>query len=194
MKIVLFGDSLTFGYGVWPKDNIENLLKKHYKNIEFVNSGMNGDTTREAVIRFQKDVLIHNPDVVTFMFGSNDSAMGDGPYRTLFEYRANIELMIEKLKCKNKKCEMIFITPPPVDDFVFMPWTYNDRLEPYCETLRQIAQKHNAYLSDLNFHFNSLQNLPQYLQEDGCHLSEKGYAEFFECLKNTIDKVLETQK
>ncbi len=189
MKVVLFGDSLTFGYGVWPKDNIEHLLKNCYKDTEFINSGVNGDTTREAAERFENDVLKFNPDIVTFLFGSNDSAMGEGAYRTLYEYRLNLQAMVEEIRLKNKDCKIIMITPPPVDDTVFMPWTYNDRLAPYCSTVREISYEYNTYLADFNKHLSGIEDLTLYLQEDGCHLSEKGYVEFFNCLKGVLDTI-----
>ena len=71
-KIVMFGDSLTFGYGVLKKDSIEYLLKN--KGYDIINSGVNGDNTRNALARIEKDVLFYDCDIVTILFGSNDSA------------------------------------------------------------------------------------------------------------------------
>jgi Lysophospholipase L1 and related esterases len=188
MKLLLFGDSLTFGYGVWEKDNIENLIKSAHPQWQVINKGVNGDTTREALDRFEADVLSKNPDAVTFLFGTNDSAMGDGPYRTVYEYNLNMEIMTEHLLLKNKDVKIIYITPPPVDETVFMPWTYNDRLAPYCDKCRKLAEKYNCILIDLNSYLTILaeNNIDEYLQEDGCHLSEKGYLAFFDCLESTL--------
>jgi len=191
MKLLLFGDSLTFGYGVWEKDNIETLIKSAYPQWQIINKGVNGDTTREALDRFEADVLSYNPDAVTFLFGSNDSAMGDGPYRTVYEYNLNMEIMTEQLLLKNKNIKIIYITPPPVDETVFMPWTYNDRLAPYCGACRKLAEKYNGILVDFNQYFTLLaeNNIAQYLQEDGCHLSEKGYLALFDCLDAALKTV-----
>lgn len=188
MKFLLFGDSLTFGYGVWEKDNIETLIKSAYPQWDIINKGVNGDTTREALERFEADVLNNNPDVVTFLFGSNDSAMGEGPYRTVYEYNLNIEIMTEQLRLKNKNAKILYITPPPVDETVFMPWTYNDRIAPYCNACRKLAVKYSGTLVDFNQYLTNLgaNNIAQYLQEDGCHLSEKGYLAFFDCLNETL--------
>ncbi|MGL4790156.1 MAG: SGNH/GDSL hydrolase family protein [Anaerotignaceae bacterium] len=193
MKLLLFGDSLTFGYGVWEKDNIESLLKKEYPNLTIINKGINGNTTREAVERFERDVLSHNPHIITFLFGSNDSAMGDNCYRTLYEYNLNFEIMLEQLMAKNKNCKIILITPPPVDDTVFMPWNYNSRLLPYVENCINLSKKYNTYLIDINTHFKNAKNLEECLQEDGCHFSEQGYLLFFSHIKNTLDKILGEQ-
>ncbi|MDD3570627.1 MAG: GDSL-type esterase/lipase family protein [Lachnospiraceae bacterium] len=188
MKLLLFGDSLTFGYGVWKKDNIETLIKSAYPQWDIINKGVNGDTTREALERFEEDVLNNNPDVITFLFGSNDSAMGEGPYRTVYEYKLNMEKMTEMLLLKNKNAKIIYITPPPVDETVFMPWTYNDRLEPYCNACHNLAEKYNGILVDFNQYLTNLggKNIAEYLQEDGCHLSEKGYLAFFHYLNMAL--------
>lgn len=196
MKLLLFGDSLTFGYGVWEKDNIETLLKSAYPQWDIINKGVNGDTTREALERFEADVLNNNPDVVTFLFGSNDSAMGEGPYRTVYEYNLNMEIMTEQLLLKNKSAKIIYITPPPVDETIFMPWTYNKRLEPYCNACRKLAEKYNGILADFNQYLTHLggNSIDQYLQEDGCHLSEKGYLAFFECINGVLKTLSEEMK
>ena len=193
MKLLLFGDSLTFGYGVWEKDNIETLIKSAYPQWDIINKGVNGDTTREALDRFETDVLNNNPDVVTFLFGSNDSAIGEGPYRTVYEYNLNMEIMTEQLMLKNKNVKILYITPPPVDETVFMPWTYNHRIAPYCNACHKLAEKYNGILVDFNQYLTDLgkNNIAQFLQEDGCHLSEKGYVAFFDCLNDSLKTLCE---
>ncbi len=187
MKLILFGDSLTYGYGVSSNENIETLIKNAYPSWKVINKGINGDSTRDARKRFERDVASLKPDIVTFLFGSNDSAMGEG-YITLYEYNINLEMMIEKLKLINPKCKIIMITPPPVDDTVFMPYNYNERLEPYVENCRNLAKKHNLVLADFNLHLKEVikNGIDEYLQEDGEHLSKKGYIEFFKCIEKSL--------
>ena len=193
MNVVLFGDSLTFGYGVWPKDNLESLLKAACPAWNIINSGVNGDTTREAAERFSADVLSHQPDLVTFLFGSNDSAMGEGPYRTLTEFQQNYQTMLETLKQQCPQCQILLITPPPVDETVFMPWNYNDRIVPYVEACRTLAKKHQTLLADFHAALchlagKGLQQLEIYVQEDGCHLSESGYLVLRDCILDALKK------
>lgn len=70
--IVCFGDSLTYGHGCdfatesWPA-----LLQKRVC-IPVINSGVNDNTTADAVLRYKTDVLDHNPAIVIFDFGGND--------------------------------------------------------------------------------------------------------------------------
>ena len=70
--IVCFGDSLTYGHGAdsatesWP-----SLLQKRV-NIPVINSGRDDDTTADGLLRFEEDVLSHNPAAVIIDFGGND--------------------------------------------------------------------------------------------------------------------------
>ena len=177
MRVVLFGDSLTFGYGVWPKDNLASLLQQARPQWEILNRGVNGDTTREAEERFEADVLSCHPDLVTFFFGSNDSAPREGNYRTLVEFTNRYGRMMDQLKAAFPNAKAMIITPPPVDETVFMPWNENRRLIPYCQACRTLAKERHLLLADF---WNTMQeasqgNLAPFLQEDGCHLSERGY-------------------
>lgn len=190
-NLVMFGDSLTYGYGVYKKDSVAALLQNSFENLNIINSGVNGDTTREAVLRLKKDVLDCNPDIVTILFGSNDCAPSEYSYVTVFEFEKNLDIIIKSIYSKNSKAEIILITPPPVDETVFMPWTTNKRLLPYCEAIRKKADEYSCRLCDFNVYLTQKSNgeLESFLQEDGCHLSEKGYICFFDCLSDIIKKI-----
>ena len=74
MKIVAFGDSITEGRtGVAPEDNwllkLDHLLE--HKHV-LINSGHGGNSAREAMMRYEKDVLLHDPDLVLLEFGGNN--------------------------------------------------------------------------------------------------------------------------
>jgi len=191
MNIVLFGDSLTFGYGVYKKDSISSLLQNRFPQDNIINSGINGDTTREAVKRLFDDVLRNEPDIVTILYGSNDCAPSDYGYRTIVEFENNLDIIISRIREISPKTEIIMITPPPVDETVFMPWTTNKRIEPYCQMIKEKAKEYDCIFLDFNkiFSEESKDNLEEYLQEDGCHLSEKGYICFYESLYPIIEKL-----
>ena len=79
VKIVCFGDSITGiyyhsgGRRAWP-EMLGIALKQIYPNSKatIVNSGLSDDSTIRALARFERDVLVHQPDVVVVMFGMND--------------------------------------------------------------------------------------------------------------------------
>lgn len=190
-KIVMFGDSLTFGYGVYAKDSITSLIEQK-TGIKTINSGLNGDTTRGAIKRMAKDVLAHNADIVTLLFGSNDCAPSDFYYVTPYEFEQNMRKIIEGIEYSNPKTQVVLITIPPVDDTVFMPYTTNSRIVPYNDIIRKIAEEKYLPLCDLSAHmlFVSDGNTDEYLQEDGSHLTEKAYLAFCDCLYDTLKNLL----
>ncbi|NCB42216.1 MAG: arylesterase [Clostridia bacterium] len=76
MKIICIGDSLTRGYGVLPSETWVALLNKS-KKAEFINKGINGDTSGGMLARFQKDVIDEKPEMVLIMGGVNDLITGN---------------------------------------------------------------------------------------------------------------------
>ena len=105
--IVAFGDSITFGYGVSKKctytRRLESFLPQCYPSVNWKieNSGVNGDTTREALERIQKDVLDYHPNIVFILFGSNDSCLLEDQYRTPYEYEKNLCSIVEQIQNHN---------------------------------------------------------------------------------------------
>lgn len=120
ITIVAFGDSVT--HGAFDADEIDydavyhNLLKKkiigvkNYVPVNVINAGIGGSTAKIGVQRIDKQVLCHNPDLVTVCFGLNDV---NG---TLEEYLNSLSIIFEK--CKNAGAEVIFLTPNMLNTYV----------------------------------------------------------------------------
>ena len=77
MKIVCLGDSLTYGYGVPRKDTWISLLNKRGTD-NYINKGINGDTSGGMLARFNSDVVEEKPKMVFIMGGINDFILGSG--------------------------------------------------------------------------------------------------------------------
>lgn len=75
VKIVAIGDSITYGYPYAPALSWFNLAAERFR-LEYVNQGINGDTTDGMLSRFDRDVLRHKPSHVIIMGGSNDAYGG----------------------------------------------------------------------------------------------------------------------
>lgn len=71
MKVVFFGDSLTWGgYG----GDYVGAIRKHVGDKhEIINAGVGGNTVVNLVRRLGEDVLAHEPDKVFIMIGGNDA-------------------------------------------------------------------------------------------------------------------------
>ena len=73
--IICFGDSLTFGTGAVPGMDYPSQLSKMISK-PVINAGVPGDTTANALIRLQRDVLSRSPDMVLVTLGGNDLKNG----------------------------------------------------------------------------------------------------------------------
>ena len=70
-NIICLGDSITYGYGANPGEDYPSYLAKTI-NFPVINSGIDGDTTAEALKRLKSDVLERDPFLVIIEFGGND--------------------------------------------------------------------------------------------------------------------------
>ncbi|WP_195988717.1 GDSL-type esterase/lipase family protein [Clostridium sp. D53t1_180928_C8] len=104
-KYVFLGDSLIYGYGVKPKDNWVYKLKTTY-NLNICNKGVNGSTSTDMLVRFQRDVLDSFPNTLFLMAGTNDLLSN----RNVSSIIANIDLMIKDALSNNIK---VLIGIPP---------------------------------------------------------------------------------
>ena len=86
-----FGDSLTAMSG-WPQDVATQL------NMHLVNSGVGGNTTADALKRFDSDVASKDPDIVLIAFGTNDFVResAKGSRLSTDQFRENLETIAEK--------------------------------------------------------------------------------------------------
>lgn len=191
-----FGDSLTYGYGVLDGisfmdrfKSLSNIFTNHTFNV--VNSGINGDTTREALKRIHRDVIDHNPDIITILFGSNDSALNEYQHRAIAEFELNIKEIVKIIK-ENTEAKIIFITPPPLIEDELFPFTTNKAVTAYSDVIKKTASESGSLLIDFNAIMKDTANdgLESYLQFDGLHLSDKGYDLLYSLILNEFKKII----
>jgi len=80
-KILAFGDSSTFGWGVSPQSSYAEVLDALLPNASVINLGVNGYTSYQGYKAFQKYVPQLNPSVAIVSFNFNDRRYvlpGDG--------------------------------------------------------------------------------------------------------------------
>lgn len=180
-RIVFAGDSVTdmgstnpVGEGLFENVGhgyvrvVENMLAACYPEvfIRVTNSGISGNTSRDLLARFDRDVVDLKPDWVSICIGINDvwrqfdsPAMPD--HHVLpEEYRSNVETMILKVKDSVKG---IFILSP-----YYMEPNREDamraRMDEYVQICRELAEKHGCVFVDF-----------QKLYEDYCKIRHSCY-------------------
>jgi lysophospholipase L1-like esterase len=71
MKIVCIGDSNVNGFPYRQSQCWVSLFQKQTGHT-VINQGMNGNTSRDVLERFDADVLAHKPDAAVILAGAND--------------------------------------------------------------------------------------------------------------------------
>ena len=209
-RLVALGDSLTYGYGVLSHVAFPSRLaaelpaKRPETNWKIYNRGINGETTREAKQRLDGSVLRLKPHICTILLGSNDSALNEGQYRTLWEYEMNLRFMIEQLMAQkhgddfnNRCCLPVLITPPSVVDTDFYPFTTTDRLEKFRDIVLKLAEEYKLPVLDIFKTFTDIHKNEGFdaydalFQFDGVHWSNHGYDVFYPLLEKMILELTE---
>ena len=164
-RIVFAGDSVTdmssaqpVGEGLF--DNVgrgyvrvlESMFASYYPEVflRVTNSGTSGNTSKNLLARFDRDVVALNPDWVSICIGINDVwRQFDSPailsaHVLPDEYEKNVEEMILKIKDKVKG---IFILSPYIiesntEDMM------RKRMDEYVAISKKLAEKYNCIFVD----------------------------------------------
>lgn len=138
VRIVAFGDSVTGiyyhsgGRSAYPELLAEALKERHpATEIVVHNSGLSGHTTTNGLARLQQTVLVHDPHLVTVMFGLNDVAKG-----TPELYRKNLAEIVRK--CRAAGAEVILCTPNAVSETPERPVA---KVAAFAEIARAVASE-----------------------------------------------------
>ncbi len=112
-NILIFGDSLSAGYGIARDDSWANLLqhelKKNRPQLEVINASISGETTSGGLRRIGKALQQHRPAVVILELGANDGLRGT----PISESRKNLDRIITRIKKTNAKVLLIGMQLPP---------------------------------------------------------------------------------
>ena len=182
-RIVFAGDSVTemgsvnpVGEGLFENVGrgyvrvVENMLSAWYPEVRVrvTNSGIGGNTSRDLLSRFDRDVIDLDPDWVSICIGINDvwrqfdcPAMPD-THVLPEEYEKNLETMIVKSKNKDTVKGIFILTPyiiePDSDDMM------RARMNEYVAINKKLAEKYDCVFVDF-----------QKLYEDYCRIRHSSY-------------------
>lgn len=112
-NILLFGDSLSAGYGIARDDSWANLLqrelKKRHAQFDVVNASISGETTAGALRRIGKALQQHRPEIVVIELGANDGLRG----ATIAQTEKNLDMLIAEAKKAHARVLLLGIQLPP---------------------------------------------------------------------------------
>ena len=195
-RIVFAGDSVTdmgsqqpVGEGLFENVGqgyvriVENMLAVYYPELflRVTNSGISGNTSRDLLERFDRDVVDLNPDWVSICIGINDVwRQFDSPaiidsHVLPDEYEKNVEEMILKVMDKVKG---IFILSPYIIEPIREDWV-RKRMDEYVTICKKLADKHGCRFVDF-----------QKMYEDYCRIRHSSFIAWDRIHPNKIGSTL----
>ncbi len=190
VTVVAFGDSITEAGHQKPDDRwpeiVRRTLQKHFTGIDIkvVNSGVGGNTSREGLTRFDRDVIPHHPQFVLFEFG-NDQTSEPARHVPVAEFRQNLDLIMTRIAVECGAVAIPMTFPPIIDSWTPHSHTpfYVQQGGPdksqnlYREATRQLAIDHACSLVDIDSTLRKdieQQGPGSCILPDGVHLTAHG--------------------
>ena len=157
-QLVFIGDSLTQWFS-WAS---------RFPEYQVTNLGISGERVEELLHRMPSiHAEVKDPDCIFLMTGINN--IGMGTYDIIDTYRQ----VVLDLATQYKSSKLVIQSILPIT----LAWIDISRIKDINLQLKEIAHEFNAAYLDVHTLFVDTQGNPrtECLQEDGVHLSSKGY-------------------
>lgn len=160
--ILVFGDSLSAGYGLaahqaWP-DLLQQRLAQGspaWRQWRVVNASISGETTAGGLARLPAALASHRPAIVILELGANDGLRG----LSLAAMHNNLAAMIREIRQSGARALLVGTRLPPNYG---IPYT-----EKFQQTFAHLAlQDHTALIPSL---LAGIETRPELFQSDGLH-------------------------
>ncbi len=155
--------------------------------LHFFNRGISGETTRQGLERFPRDVQVLEPLVMTLQFGLNDCNCWDSdrglPRVSEDAYRANLVEMIARARVFGATHIVLSTNHPTLRLHPLVSGqSLEDRREIYNDIVREVADECQVVLCDIDAAFSGLDRsgLSSMLlsEPDVLHLSAQGHKKY----------------
>jgi len=178
-RVIFMGNSITEGW--------INTDPDFFKNNNYINRGIGGQTTPQMLVRFREDVVNLQPKVVVILAGINDIAENTGPSK-LENVAGNLISMAEIAKVNGIK--VIFSSVLPAIAF-----HWNPRIKPAESViklnamLKSYAEKNKlGYIDYYSAVVDENLGMKKDLAMDGVHPNLAGYKIMEPLVKAAIEK------
>ncbi len=163
-KIMVFGDSLSAGYGIDIQQGWVALLQQRLQenNLDYtvVNASISGDTTSNGLSRLPDALTQNKPNIVILELGGNDGLRG----LPLQVTRANLAKMISLIKDQDGKVLLVGVRLPP---------NYGlDYITQFQAIYKDLADKYDTRVVPL--FLNGVDDQTNLMQQDGIHPNTDG--------------------
>ncbi len=181
-NILVFGDSLSAGYGLQAEEDWPTLLKQRLQaeqpgQYTVINSSISGETTAGGLSRFAKTFSKYKPSIVILELGANDGLQGQ-PLNTM---RKNLGKMIEYSLKNEARVLLVSMKIPP---------NYGKRYtSEFQQSFPELQQEYNIYLTD--FLLGNLSGRPELFQKDGLHPAAEAQPILLETVWKSLKPLLQ---
>lgn len=180
-RVVFMGDSITQGWS----DASPGFFRDH----DYVERGISGQTTPQMLVRFRADVVDLEPEAVVILAGTNDIAGNTGPatYRMIED---NLASMAEIATANDIR--VILASILPAYDY---PWSPGrepaPRIAAINEWIEAYAKKNDhIYLDYYSAFVDDRGGMDERYTTDGVHVNKAGYAIMETLVEAAIDDAL----
>ena len=180
-KVVLFGDSLMAGYGLYQKDHLslvlEHNLNKSGHNLKIIDGSVSGSTSAGGLNRVEWTLSEEGIDLMILGLGANDMLRG----LSTDETKKNLEEIIQISLAKNIEVILAGMIAPTSHGVAYKKKF--DAIYP------NLAKKYKLNL--IPFLLEGVALKPDLNQDDGMHPNGKGILVVSDTLKKKIINFLE---
>ena len=162
--ILVYGDSLSAGYGIAVEQGWVNLLSQRLRQsgygLQVANASVSGETTTGGLARLPRALAAHDPRIVILELGANDGLRGLPPA----ELKKNLAAIIERAQAKKIAVLLTGMEAPPN----FGP----DYTVSFRQVYRDLAREYHVAL--LPFLLDKVAGIASLNQGDGIHPNVDG--------------------
>lgn len=157
--LLIFGDSLSSAYNMPVEKGwvglLEQFLDKNNYAVDIVNASISGETTSNGLLRLEKHLKQHQPDIILIELGGNDGLRGFSLNTT----KENLSQMIQVSLDHNALVLLAGIKIPPN-----YGKTYTEK---FYQLYGELSKKYGVSL--IPFLLEKVATKPHYMQADGIH-------------------------
>jgi acyl-CoA thioesterase-1 len=162
--ILVFGDSLSAGYGIHVEQGWVSLLARKISQLGYgfrvINASVSGETTAGGLGRLPHALEVQQPRILVLELGANDGLRG----LPLTDTRDNLDKMIALARARGVTVLLLGMRMPP---------NYGERYTSGFQSMYSaLAQAHKLAL--VPFLLDQVALNPALMQPDGLHPTEAG--------------------
>lgn len=180
--IMIFGDSLSAGYGLPQGAGWVSLLKKRLPTqpqARVINNSISGETAMGGRNRIAQALKTHRPDIVIIELGGNDGLRG----ASIESIRDNLEAIIEASVRSKATVLLVGMQLPPNYGIAYT--------QKFQDIYPQLAKRHGVKL--VPFLLDGFGDKREFFQADGIHPNANAQEKIVENVWKVLRTMLRSQ-